>query len=213
MKDKKFIINMTESEMLRFFANKIVEDGIRGCTEFSNVVSLTDYNTNNIQLENYKNELLQLLYRDERVADVAIDNELNVDIVFYTDFCPFYYYDKKDSMAYSDIIDSPTYQEIILVEFLDYIQKRINEESYISTRRLINEFISDRPLTNENKSQLSNFLKKNIIRTGFADKYIDNINVYVTTQNNKELEKGLLKIVDQLAKKTKKAMESEEEFE
>lgn len=212
MKDKKFIINMTESEMLRFFANKIVEDGIRGCTEFSNVVSLTDYNTNNIQLENYKNELLQLLYRDERVADVAIDNELNVDIVFYTDFCPFYY-DKKDSMAYSDIIDSPTYQEIILVEFLDYIQERINEESCISTRRLINEFISDRPLTNENKSQLSNFLKKNIIRTGFADKYIDNINVYVTTQNNKELEKGLLKIVDQLAKKTKKAMESEEEFE
>ena len=50
MKDKKFIINMTESEMLRFFANKIVEDGIRGCTEFSNVVSLTGYNTNNIQL-------------------------------------------------------------------------------------------------------------------------------------------------------------------
>ena len=212
MKDKKFIINMTESEMLRFFANKIVEDGIRGCTEFSNVVSLTGYNTNNIQLENYKNELLQLLYRDERVADVAIDNELNVDIFFYTDFCHFYY-DKKDSMAYSDIIDSPTYQEIILVEFLDYIQERINEESCISTRRLINEFISDRPLTNENKSQLSNFLKKNIIRTGFADKYIDNINVYVTTQNNKELEKGLLKIVDQLAKKTKKAMESEEEFE
>ena len=212
MKDKKFIINMTESEMLRFFANKIVEDGIRGCTEFSNVVSLTGYNTNNIQLENYKNELLQLLYRDERVADVAIDNELNVDIVFYTDFCHIYY-DKKDSMAYSDIIDSPTYQEIILVEFLDYIQERINEESCISTRRLINEFISDRPLTNENKSQLSNFLKKNIIRTGFADKYIDNINVYVTTQNNKELEKGLLKIVDQLAKKTKKAMESEEEFE
>ena len=212
MKDKKFIINMTESEMLRFFANKIVEDGIRGCTEFSNVVSLTGYNTNNIQLENYKNELLELLYRDERVADVAIDNELNVDIVFYTDFCHFYY-DKKDSMAYSDIIDSPTYQEIILVEFLDYIQERINEESCISTRRLINEFISDRPLTNENKSQLSNFLKKNIIRTGFADKYIDNINVYVTTQNNKELEKGLLKIVDQLAKKTKKAMESEEEFE
>ena len=212
MKDKKFIINMTESEMLRFFANKIVEDGIRGCTEFSNVVSLTGYNTNNIQLENYKNELLQLLYRDERVADVAIDNELNVDIVFYTDFCHFYY-DKKDSMAYSDIIDSPTYQEIILVEFLDYIQERINEESCISTRRLINEFISDRPLNNENKSQLSNFLKKNIIRTGFADKYIDNINVYVTTQNNKELEKGLLKIVDQLAKKKKKAMESEEEFE
>lgn len=202
MKDKKFIINMTESEMLRFFANKIVEDGIRGCTEFSNVVSLTDYNTNNIQLENYKNELLELLYRDERVADVAIDNELNVDIVFYTYFCPFYY-DKKDSMAYSDIIDSPTYQEIILVEFLDYIQERINEESYISTRRLINEFISDRPLNNENKSQLSNFLKKNIIRTGFADKYIDNINVYVTTQNNKELEKGLLKIVDQLTKKKK----------
>lgn len=212
MRNKSFIIDMTKDEMLRYFANKIVEDGIRDCTEFSNILSLTDYNTNNIKLENYKNEILQLLYRDERIADVTIDDKLNVDMVFYTDFCPFYY-DDEESMTYSEITDNPRYQAIILAEFLDYMQKCIFEESYISIRTLINNFVEEKQGDSESKSNLSNFLKKSIIKTGFVDKYIDNISVYITPENNKEFEKGLLKIVNQLDQKAKKTMESEEELE
>lgn len=212
MQDKDFTINMKKEEMLKFYANKIVEDGIRGCSEFSNIISLTDYNSNNIKLEDYKNEILQLLYRDERLADVVIDDELNVDMVFYTDFCPFYY-DEQESMTYNDITDSPTYQGILLAEFIDYIQKRVFEESYISTRTLINDFTEEKQTDKETKSKLSNFLKKSIVQTGFVNKYIENISVYVTPENNKELEKELLKIVKQLDQASKKAMESEEEFE
>ena len=198
--------------MLKFYANKIVEDGIRNCQSFNNTVNLTDYNNDNLKLEDYRYEILQLLYRDERIADVEINKELDVDMIFYTDFCPFYY-DDQESITYNDITDSPTYQAVILTEFIDYLQKSTLEEGYVSTRILINNFTDKRQVDEETKNKMSNFLKKSIIQTGFVDKYIENITVYVTHKNNKELEKGLLKIVNQLDQTSKKAMESEEEFE
>ena len=39
----KFKIEMTEDEMIRFYANKIVEDGIKDSFEFSNVIDINDY--------------------------------------------------------------------------------------------------------------------------------------------------------------------------
>ncbi len=212
MQNKEFTIQMTKDEMLKFYTNKIVEDGIRNSQSFHNTVSLTDYNNNDLKLSNYKHEILQLLYKDERIADVEIDKELNVDMVFYTDFCPFYY-DDKESITYNEITDSPTYQAIILTEFVDYLQKCAFEQGYVSTRILINDFTGKRKVSEETKNKMSNFLKKSIIQTGFVDKYIENISVYVTHKNSKELGEELLKIVKQLDQTTKKAMESEEEFE
>lgn len=206
---ENFIINMNKEEMLRFYANKIVEDGIQSCTEYSNLIGLTDYNNGDFKLEKYKTEILQLLYRDERVSDVTIDDEMNVDLVFYTDFCPFYY-DEEESITYNDITDNPTYQAIMLSEFVDYMQKRIFEETYISSRELINNFTNQKQINEENKSKLSNFLKKSIIQTGFVDKYIDNVNVYVTNNNYKELETALIKIIKTLDQKSKVNMETEE---
>lgn len=214
---EKFTINMSKDEMLRYYANKVVEDGIKSCSEFNTIVSLTDYNTNSIKLENYKNEILQLLYRDERISDVVMDDELNIDMVFYTDYCPFYY-DDKPSIKYNEILDSPTYQAIMLVNFIDYMQNRVFQESYISTRNLINGFVETLQMNNENKEILANFLKRNIIKTGFVDKYIDNVSVYVTHKNYKELEEGLSNIVKQKDKESKQLFkevvkETEEEFE
>ena len=200
---KEFIVDMTEEEMLRFYANKIVEDGIRDCLEFNAIIPLSQYNTNEIKLENYKDEILQLLYKDERIADVVIDDELNVDMVFYTDFCPFYYEDNAD-MEYNDFLKSPSIQGVMLEKFIDYIQSCILEESYISTRILINDFIEKEQVSGKKEEILSNFLKKSIIETGLVDKYIDNINVYVTHKNYKELEEGLSKIVKQKEKEAKK---------
>ena len=56
------------------------------------------------------------------------------------------------------------------------------------------------------------FLKKSIIETGFTEKYIDNINVFVTYKNFQELEKGLIEIVKQKNNESLKKIE-EEEFE
>lgn len=215
--EEKLTINMSKEEMLRYYANKIVEDGIRSCSEFNTIVPLRDYNTNSIKLEKYKNEILQLLYRDERIADVVVDDELNIDIVFYTDYCPFYYKD-EENMTYNSITDSPSYQGIMLESFIDYMQKRINEESILSTRILINDFVQEKQMNNRNKKILNNFLKKSIIQTGFVDKHIDNISVYITNKNYKELEEGLSNIVKQKDKEAKKLFKEairqmEDEFE
>ena len=186
--EEKFLIKMNQEEMLRYYENKIVEDGIKNCSEFNAIVNLTDYNTNEIKLEKYKSDILQLLYRDERVADVVIDDEFNVDMVFCTDYCPFYYDDDKN-VIYNQIMDSPTYQGIELAEFVGYMGKRVIEEAYIDTRNLINNYVQTKNLKDADKEILANFLKKSIIETGFAEKYIDNINVFVTYKNFQELEK------------------------
>ena len=220
--EEKFSIEMNKDEMLRYYENKIVEDGIKSCSEFNTIVNLTDYNTKEIKLEKYKNEILQLLYRDERVADVVIDDEFNVDMVFYTDYCPFYYDDEKN-IIYNQIMDSPTYQGIELAEFVGYMGKRVIEDSYISTRNLINNYGPPKSKgekvghveatdSERGKEILANFLKKSIIETGFSEKYIDNINVFVTYKNFQELEKGLMEIVKQKDNEALKKFE-EEEFE
>lgn len=81
---EKFKIEMTKDEMIRYYANKIVEDGIKDCYEFSNIIDINNYSNS----KRYKKEILERIYRDERVADVNLDKEGNFDMVFYTDFCP-----------------------------------------------------------------------------------------------------------------------------
>lgn len=207
---------MTKEEMLRFYANKIVEDGIRNSLECSIIVPLTNYNTNGIKLENYKSEILQLLYRDERISDVVIDDELNIDMVFYTDYCPFYYYEESN-IQNNEFLNSLVYQSIMLVHFIDFIKNHIIQKSFISIRNLINDFAETAQMNNKNKEILSNFLKKSIIQTGFIDKYLDNINVYVTHKNYKELESGILKMIEQKNKDIKnfsaETIKESEEFE
>lgn len=77
---------MTEDEMIKYYANKIVEDGIKNCYEFNNTVDINDYE----DINKYKNAILERISRDERVADVELDSDGNFDMVFYTDFCPNY---------------------------------------------------------------------------------------------------------------------------
>ena len=112
---KKFKIEMTEDEMIRFYANKIVEDGIKNCYEFSNIIDINDYGED---IAKFKNVILERIYRDERVADVNLDKEGNFDMVFYTDFCP-YYYDMDMILDNNYLIDS--FSEIDMLKTLEII--------------------------------------------------------------------------------------------
>ena len=119
---------------------------------------------------------------------------------------------KEKNIIYNQIMDSPTYQGIELAEFVGYMGKRIIEDSYISTRNLINNYVQTKNLKDTDKEILANFLKKSIIETGFTEKYIDNINVFVTYKNYQDLEKGLMYNVKQTINESLKKFE-EEEFE
>lgn len=158
MQNKKFEINMTKDEMLRFYTNKIIEEGIRECSEFNISLYLTEYG-DGIDLSKYKNEILELLYRDERIADVMIDDELCVDMVFYTSYCPYFY----------DEVDVASKEESkILSDFYYYCSSRVYQDGYISVRALINNFIEKINYNEqERRDNTYNILKKNIVEMGF----------------------------------------------
>ena len=199
MQEEKFQISMTKDEMLKFYTNKMIEDGIRECSEFNISLYLTEYG-DGIDLSKYKNEILELLYRDERIADVMINNDLCVDMVFYTSYCP-YFYDEVD-------IDNKEESEI-LSDFYYYCSSRIYQDGYVSVRALINNFIEKKI---DQKEETYNILKKNIVETGFIDKYIESSNeTFVTLKNKKEFE-ALLEIkINELQKQHE--TEEQEEFE
>lgn len=202
MKKEKFLINMTKDEMLKFYTNMMIEDSIRECSDFSTWTYLTDYG-DGIDLSKYKDEILELLYRDERIADVTINDELCVDMVFYTSYCPYFY----------DEVDIDLKEEIkILADFYYYSSQRVYQDGYISVRTLIDDF-TERINHNEREKieNTYNVLKKNIINTGFIDKYIQSDNeTFVTIKNNKEFDTLIEIRIKEL--QLQHEIEDEEEF-
>lgn len=192
---------MTKDEMLRFYTNKIIEEGIRECSEFNISLYLTEYG-DGIDLSKYKNEILELLYRDERIADVMIDDELCVDMVFYTSYCPYFY----------DEVDVASKEESkILSDFYYYCSSRVYQDGYISVRALINNFIEKINYNEqERRDNTYNILKKNIVEMGFLDKYIESNNeTFVTLKNKKEFENLIEIRINELQKQYKREEEEE----
>ena len=183
----KFKIEMTEDEMIRFYANKIVEDGIKNSFEFSNVIDINDYGDN---IAKYKNVILERIYRDERVADVNLDEEGNFDMVFYTDFCPYYY--DMDMILENNYLIDPFAEIEMLKEFGDYyIEKCLFNNPYISMRNLINQFVDERTDNQEKREVMANIIKMKVNESDFIRDNIDGIEVYITPHNYKELKKAI----------------------
>lgn len=183
----KFKIEMTEDEMVRFYANKIVEDGIKDCYEFSNVIDINDYGND---IAKYKNVILERIYRDERVADVNLDEEGNFDMVFYTDFCPYYY--DLDKILENNYLIDPFAEIDMLKEFGDYyIEKCLFNNPYISIRNLINQFVEEQTDNLEKREVISNIIKMKINESDFIRDNIDGIEVYITPHNYKELKQAI----------------------
>ena len=200
MKKEKYSINVTKEEMIRYYANKIVEDGIKDCNEFSNIIDINKYGN----IKKYKDDILNQIYRDERVADVNLDEEGNFDMVFYTDYCPYYYEEDEENSANNKIINKK-----ILKNFASYYTLHcLYYDPYISTRRLIYQFIDYTDRTNNRYNlKVANMLKKSIIESGFIEKHMENNEVFITPKNYKEFETLLLRVIEKDNSK-----EEEEEF-
>lgn len=183
----KFNIEMTEDEMIRFYANKIVEDGIKDTFEFSNVIDINDYGKD---IAKYKNVILERIYRDERVADVNLDEEGNFDMVFYTDFCPYYY--DMDMILENNYLIDPFAEIEMLKEFGDYyIEKCLFNNPYISIRNLINQFVEEQTDNQEKREVMANIIKMKVNESDFIRDNIDGIEVYITPHNYKELKQAI----------------------
>jgi len=190
----KFKIEMTEDEMIRFYANKIVEDGIKDCYEFSNVIDINDYGND---IAKYKNVILERIYRDERVADVNLDNEGNFDMVFYTDFCPYYY--DMDKILENNYLIDPFAEIEMLKEFGDYyIEKCLFNNPYISIRNLINQFVEEQTDNQEKREVMANIIKMKVNESDFIRDNIDGIEVYITPHNYKELKETIKETIQDI---------------
>lgn len=140
--------------MIRYYANKIVEDGIKDCYEFSNLISIYEYEN----IEKYKNEI-----------------------------CPYYY--DKDLVIDEDYFIDQSLEKNLLEEFFGYYARKcLFNNPYISIRNLMNQFAEEQTDNQENRTAITNMIKKNLNESNFLEKNIDGIEVYITPKNYKELE-------------------------
>ena len=95
-----------------------------------------------------------------------------------------------------------------------YAERYIFEQPYITTRSLINNFVNE--IDNVDRVQryeIANILKRNIIKSGFVEKYIENTEIYITPKNYKEFENALLKQCQKVGIESNNVQEDEEEIE
>ena len=74
--------------MIRYYANKIVEDGLYDTQTFSICVYFDEYKDEEF-IKEHKGEILNRINLDEKVAHVEADDNC-FDMVFYLDYCPYY---------------------------------------------------------------------------------------------------------------------------
>ena len=202
---RKYLISMSKEEMIHYYAEKIVNDGIRECTEFNTTIDLANY-CNTINLKNYKNELLKELYKSEKLADVTIDDDYTIDMFFYTDYCPFYYDEVQ--------IFNKTEERTLLNGFADYCYDCVQQDGCLILRNLINDYKKSLLyMDTEKQEDITNVIKKNLIISGFVEKNIHlNNEVYIDLDNIKSFERLVEKRTKELTQEIEQQSEEEEEM-
>lgn len=186
--EEMLLIKMSKEDAIKFYANKIIEEGIENCSEFNYCVPLDFFDDNGF-VRKYQEEILSRIKKDERVFEVNIDNqseEHTFDMVFPTDYCPYYY--EEAELA-------PRDEAKYLRKFIDkLIQINNNAAPQYSTtvREVMRNFIDDPnlsryPVSEDERENIYNKIKEYITNTKFQDKYVDIYEVTINKENVKEL--------------------------
>lgn len=191
MSEKTYEIRLTTKELIKYYANKIVVDGLTETYAFSCCKYFNEYEHQEF-IENYKEEILKCIKRDERVADVHIEDDC-YDMIFFLDYCPYYYDEVENNLSRND--------EIKLFEkfkrfLLEQKKDTLKEDFYTSTRELINDFFDK--FRFENQDITYNRIKQVISESMFNEKYIDKYEVLVDANNINELVKILNRKINEL---------------
>lgn len=189
MKNQEMLlIKMSKEDAIKFYANKIIEEGIGNCSEFNYCVPLDFFDDNGFVRKNQE-EILNRIKKDERVSDVYIDKqseEHSFDMVFPTDYCPYYYEDTELA---------PRDEAKYLRKFIDkliQINNNAASQYFTTVREVMRDFIdnpnlSRYPLSEDDKENIYNKIKEYITNTKFQDKYVDIYEVTINKENIKEL--------------------------
>lgn len=192
---KKYTIQLTEDELIRYYANKIIEDSLEDCSEFHYDMDVTKYEHSEFILQ-HKEQIIDRINKDEKVLEVYFDNKYSTfNMCFGLDWCPYYYENYDLSLE-----DERNY----LRDFIDIELKDIGEYITLRTtrdfiRQYMDSFIENTVTIDDDfKDEIYYCLKEHICNTGFVDKYIDKYEVYVNKNNISELIEGLEKEIDNL---------------
>lgn len=178
-----FKIELSKQEMLKFFENKIVEDEACKSNEGMATICLSDYSTNSINLEKYRKEIIELLYKDYRVANVEIGNDNSILIDIYKEFCPFYYDEEESESVF-------VYQDFLITHFSSFLKTELEKREYVDLLESI-KFFSNEFKKDKIESGVYNFIKGLALKIGFIDKYLEDTKIYVTKESFMELEEKL----------------------
>lgn len=186
--EEMLLIKMSKEDAIKFYANKIIEEGIGNCSEFNYCVPLDFFDDNGF-VRKYQEEILNRINKDERVSHVFIDKqseEHSFDMVFPTDYCPYYYEDAELA---------PRDEAKYLRKFIDkliQINNNAAPQYFTTVREVMRDFIdnpnlSRYPLSEDEKDDIYNKVKEYITNTKFQDKYVDIYEVTINKENIKEL--------------------------
>lgn len=192
---KKYTIELTEEELIRFYANKIIEDSLDDCTEFHYDMSVNQYEDNGF-IEQHREQIIDRINKDNKVLEVYYDEEYStINMCFGIDWCPYYYED-----YYLDC----EFERNLLRHFLNTELKDLEKVIDVrTTRDLIRQYMdlyieNSGQYEDEVKDAIYYCLKEHICNIGFVGKYIDKYEVYVTKDNIAELKEGLKNEIDKL---------------
>lgn len=181
---------MTIQEAIKYYANKIIEDSLAECSECNYCMDIDSYDDNGF-IKQHQELILEEIKKDERVADVELDGH-TFDMVFWTDYCPWYY--EEYNLKLEEQIS-------ILKEFIQQLDNI--KEYYFILNIPIQKLITDVLLNVESISknevdQAINMLKEFICNTDFFNKYLYKYKVIVNKDNALELQQELQEKLQQL---------------
>lgn len=187
VKLKKYNVEMTEDEMLRFYENKIMEDVIRKCRDvFYTTIDMKKY-MNIDEIKKHEKRLFELFFRDERIGDIYINDQYIIELSIDKNYSTLLYsnYEVKNVSIEKEII--------ILENFLKYIKDIIYDEPKMNIRKLMCNYADKNSIDFWTpKESIISILKRDIRETGFTDKYVEENNELFLTYKNMEVLDELL---------------------
>ena len=124
-------------------------------------------------------------------------------MVFYTDFCT-YYYDLEKVIDNKYFLENTDLSNLFYEFSCYYSEHCLFNNPYISMRDLLNQFANKQTDIEEKRDEIVNIIKSEMIDKCFVEKNIEGVEVYITPDNYKELEKIFEKAIQRI---------EEEEFE
>lgn len=198
MANEKYTIEMAKDEMLKFYANKIINESIVKCSKDNGCFVPTIFLKDKLIIENLE-EIAKEIQKDRKVVKVSIDKNFNeIDISFYAKYCPRYYREDKS------IENEEGYD--FINRFVEFLKQIDYPGSATNSRDVIMKCIEYKCPKDKDMGAMYDVICIALNKSGFIDKYIEEYTVPINEKNLPEL----IETMEKTKEEIKKSIESGE---